>query len=691
MSSQLDRPPTTLSALSKAYNKQIVEHLDAEKAADAVEPDNADRPTPYAATASVLLDRALASKPEAAAAIEQPGQVVVVNIGSPAWVPAISQAFRDRVNASIQREMEAAAAELREGQDGIPNTDAEGPADVFQSQRVYDEWLIVDDLDRASLGDNSVEFGIIRALDDGKGVLVLVPPEAKAPEIVRNGADHQVSIPLVDAAVLADAAAAAFGVRPDVSVPDRLCRLLTPTDLRFAHRFDEGADQWIERLARLAEAKVRMPVIDGPTLDGLSGMDEAVEWARNLIKDLADYNAGILSADEIDKGCMLVGPPGTGKSTFAARLARSAGLPLVIGSYGQWQSAGHQGHMLKAMRESFEQAQALGGCLFLLEEADSFGVRDKMEGRNREYSIQVVNEALQRIDEAVKHRVIILGVANTLNIDPAFLRPGRFDRVIPVFPPDQLALAGILREHLGHRHLPDADLSDVAAAGLGGTGADVEFWVRNAKRLARRAGRQMIIADLLAQVSPALNLPIHHQRRIAVHEAAHAVAGALELPGQLRSVTVLPNHSGAHFRSSGLETGASMRALIRVTLAGRAGEEIVYGMPANGSGGHPDSDLAKATALTAQMLGSYGFGDGLAWKGEVSPQNVAAMLRQDPTLAAQVEAELSVQYKAAKDLLHRHRSALDAVADLLLDRGTLTGAEVEEIVASMSHDAGAVQ
>lgn len=253
MSSQLDRPPTTLSALSKAYHKQIVEHLDAEKAADAVEPDNVDRPTPYAA-------------------IEQPGQVVVVNIASAAWVPAISQAFRDRVNASIQREIqEAAAAELREGQDDIPDTDDEGPADIFQSQRVYDEWLIVDDLgSRASpLGDNSVEFGIIRALDDGKGVLVLVPPDAKAPEIVRNGADHQVSIPLVDAAVLADAAAAAFGVRPDVSVPDRLCRLLTPTDLRFAHRFDEGADQWIERLARLAEAKVRMPVIDGPTLDGL--------------------------------------------------------------------------------------------------------------------------------------------------------------------------------------------------------------------------------------------------------------------------------------------------------------------------------------------------------------------------------------------------------------------------------------
>lgn len=693
MSSQLDRPPTTstLSALSKAYHKQFVEHLDAEKAADAVAPDHIDRPTPYAATASVLLDRALSSKPDAAAALEQPGQVIVVNVASRAWVPAIAEAFRARANALIQQEKETDAAELQKGQDDIPDDDAEVPAEFFQSLWVHDRWLIIEDLGRTSLGDISVELGIVRAVDEGKGVLVLVPPDANAPEIVRNGADYQVSIPSVDAATLADAAAAAFGVRSDVSVPDWLCRLLTPNDLRFAHRYDEDADQWIKRLVRLAEAKVRTPAVDGPTLDGLSGMDEAVEWGRNLIEDLADYNAGILSADEIDKGCMLVGPPGTGKSTFAARLARSAGLPLVIGSYGQWQSAGHQGHMFKAMRESFERAQALGGCLFLLEEADSFGIRDKMEGRNREYSIQVVNEALQRIDEAVKHRVIFVGVANTLNIDPAFLRPGRFDRVIHVSPPNEIALAGILREHLGQRHLPDADLSEVAAAGLSGTGADVEFWVRNAKRLARRAGRQMTVADLLAQVSPALDLPIHHQRRIAIHEAAHAIAGAVELPGQLMTVTVSTGRSGARFRPSGMETGASMRAIIRTTLAGRAGEEIVYGAPANGSGGPADSDLAKATALAAEMLGSYGFGDGLAWKGEVHTQNVAAVLRQNPGLAAQVETELALQYKAAQDLLHRNRSALDAVADLLLDRGTLTGAEVEEIVASMSYDAGAVQ
>jgi ATP-dependent Zn protease len=221
---------------------------------------------------------------------------------------------------------------------------------------------------------------------------------------------------------------------------------------------------------------------------------------------------------------------------------------------------------------------------------------------------------------------------------------------------------------------------------LGGTGANVEFWVRNAKRRARRAARPMVIGDLLAEVSPApeLDLPVHYLRRVALHEAGHAVVGAVELPSQLVTVTVRQNRAGAHFRPAAMETGGSMRAMIRTLLAGRAAEEIIYGSPASGSGGPAESDLAKATALAAEMLGCHGFGSGLAWKGHVNIQTVAAVLRQDTALAAQVEAELAEQYRSVQDLLRRHRHVLDVVADLLLDRCTLSGAEVEEVVASMS-------
>jgi ATP-dependent Zn protease len=695
---QPPRSPSALAAAADAYHAKIVKHLDpAPNGAVEVE-----RPAPHIAVATVLLDRALADAPDIAAALAQRGgSVIVLEVPSAPWVQPIAYAANKRVDACIMRELELEAdatgvqivADPDEfdglGEDGDGRDGADRPSPSPSREQPNGWWFAIEAANATQRSPdtlNCLEGAAVRALENGKGVLVVAAPGAAIPTILDSGADHRLSIPRLDGMALADAAEAAFGTRPAVCVQDQLCRLLTPIDLRFAHRPEEGADQWINRLKRLAETKVDVPVDDGPTLDGLRGMDEAVAWGRNLIQDLADRDAGVLSADEIDKGCVLVGPPGTGKSTYAKRLARSAGLPLVAGSYGLWQSAGHQGQMLKSMRQAFAQARSFAPCLFFIDEIDSFGIREEMEGRNREYSIQVVNDFLQNVDEAVRDGVIFLGAANTLRIDPAILRPGRMDRIIHIDLPDQAALTGIIREYLGRHHLHGADLSEVAVAGLGGTGANVEFWVRNAKRRARRAARPMVIGDLLAEVSPApeLDLPVHYLRRVALHEAGHAVVGAVELPSQLVTVTVRQNRAGAHFRPAAMETGGSMRAMIRTLLAGRAAEEIIYGSPASGSGGPAESDLAKATALAAEMLGCHGFGSGLAWKGHVNIQTVAAVLRQDTALAAQVEAELAEQYRSVQDLLRRHRHVLDVVADLLLDRCTLSGAEVEEVVASMS-------
>ncbi|TWB41196.1 AAA family ATPase [Nitrospirillum pindoramense] len=305
-------------------------------------------------------------------------------------------------------------------------------------------------------------------------------------------------------------------------LPDPFASQVVPSDLALGWYDGITADDWLaavrKSLATRTSFQRRMqaateappaPEVQGlpagPTLDQLAGMDEAVAWGRQLAEDLADYRAGRIGWDAVEHGVVLAGPPGTGKTTFAAALARSCGVPLILGSHASWQAAGHQGEMLKAMNATFAEAAEASPCILFIDEIDGFTSRTaSSHGYNSTYQRQIVNALLEHLDGVEgRQGVVVVGATNMPEVvEPALLRPGRLERVITIPVPDTAALIGIFRHHLG-TDLPGADLFQVAAiAATGGaTGAHVTQWVRGARRVARKARRSMRLGDLMQQLA----------------------------------------------------------------------------------------------------------------------------------------------------------------------------------------------
>lgn len=288
--------------------------------------------------------------------------------------------------------------------------------------------------------------------------------------------------------------------------------------------------------------------------------------------------------------------------------------------------------MLSAMRRTFEQARAHAPAILFIDEIDSFADRQSLRHSFRDYGTQVVNALLELTDGALdREGVVILAAAYSLNVDPALIRPGRLDRVIEVPLPDDRALAHILRQHLGPNHLPGLDLLPFVA-GLTASGASCELWARDAKREARRTGRPMIPVDLSAHIPRPEAMPSALHFQIAVHEAGHAVAGAIEMPGMVQLVRVDGAHAGVQFELGQFRSQADARQQIRILLAGRAAEQLRLGSVGFGSGGPAYSDLARATSLAATMLASHGLGEHLLWLGDASPDNIPSFLSAHPSL-----------------------------------------------------------
>ncbi|TWB12965.1 ATP-dependent Zn protease [Nitrospirillum amazonense] len=630
--------------------------------------------------AGVLFERAMATIDGLAEALRRGGSAIAVEAPSAGWVNLIVEAIRRHLDLANEQEPDPAALpDYEEDIDGFAAVDAFLLG--YEPPRWH--WIIQDAA--PTIAANRQQVG--RALSEGIGVIGASHSLACLPEDLRRAVDFQVTVPAPDWPAIQEAMVVLAGTAPAGDLPDSLCRTLEPDDFLLAARPNESADAWLARLRDLAEAK--MPRLPGPVLADLHGMDGAVAWGLDLIKDLGDYADGVIPWTAVDRGGLLVGPPGTGKTTFAGALAKTAGVPLITGSHGMWQSLGHQGDMLRGMRSTFDQARSLAPCILFIDEIDAFPNRSKLEGRNRDYMVQVVNSLLELLDGAITRvGVVVIGACNSPDgLDPALVRPGRLDRVIDIGLPDEMALANILRHHLGPDQLPDACLREVARAGLGGTGADCEQWVRGARRRARRANRPLTPEDLLSQVPRLPAWSSDFVRRLSIHEAGHAVAAALESPGTLMGASIRPGGAmagGVLTRNAGHGTASDVLARIRAMLAGRAAEELVLGSGTTGAGGNAESDLAQATVLAASLVASYGLDGGLTWMGEITAANVAAALRASPTLATQVERLLVDQHRWITDLLGRHRPALEAVAALLRERESASGAEIEAAVTAAS-------
>ena len=309
------------------------------------------------------------------------------------------------------------------------------------------------------------------------------------------------------------------------------------------------------------------------------------------------------------------------------------------------------------------------------------------KGAHRDWWTAIINALLAELDGINgREGVIVLAASNhELNIDPAIRRAGRLDRTIRIPLPSQQALSEIARSYLGN-DLAGMDLAPVALRLTGKTGADVEQIIRGARRRARHACRDLLPADLLAEVCG--DTKQRPSRRTAIHESGHAVIAHANDPDSIVSVSAQKNGIAAGGMRMEIRPEQSTEGVIvahiRVLLAGRAAEEVLLGDVCAGSGGPAGSDLSSATTLVAAMLLTWGLGGRLLWMGDHDADETARLLTIKPDLAAKVESRLAAEYQATLVMVRERKHLIEGLATALVDREVLSGDEVRAVLASIA-------
>ena len=434
-------------------------------------------------------------------------------------------------------------------------------------------------------------------------------------------------------------------------------------------------------LATLRATRERAPD-DPPHLDEIGGDSPALSAARAMVADLQLWRAGTLGWHDLSRTVLFHGPPGTGKSWLAQAMARAAGFAAVPASFGEWQAAGHLGDMLKAMRASFAEARRRAPAMLILDELDAVGTRAD-RGPHQNYRVMVINAFLALMDGIARDEgVVVVATCNHPElIDPAVLRPGRFDLALAVPLPDAATLAGVLRRYL---NLPDPEIRDLAQRAVGHSMADLDAALRDLRGEARRAGRPLTADDLRAAFGadddPAIT------QRIAIHECGHALVTAALGHGQIQRIAL--DRAGGQTRirrapRAGLIADHS--DLMAELMAGRAAERLVYGTVTSGAGGPDDSDLALATRVALAIETRFGLGaEGPLWLGE------ATDWLQDKAIRHHLRARIEAAEAHALAILTPHRTLLEDMAQTLATRRELSGQEAEEWLEQVRRDEGVV-
>uniref|UniRef100_Q07PL8 AAA ATPase, central domain protein n=1 Tax=Rhodopseudomonas palustris (strain BisA53) TaxID=316055 RepID=Q07PL8_RHOP5 len=430
-------------------------------------------------------------------------------------------------------------------------------------------------------------------------------------------------------------------------------------------------------------------------LKDLSGFGEAAEWGHALADDLADYKTGRIQWSDVDRGALISGPSGTGKTLFVQALGASCGVPVHAHSLARWQARGHLGQVLSAMRAAFEQAAEDAPCILFLDEFDAFGSRDQFAGDNEQYCREVVNGLLECLDGIERLTgVVVLGATNLPEkIDPALLRPGRLGRHLRIGLPDAVARSGILRHHLGSQ-LPKIDVSLIAANLEGTSGAVIEQIVRDARRRARNACRDLTIEDLTASLPARTRLSDASYRRACVHEAGHVLAGyLLRYESGALPVHVKVSREFNETRSAGRTVFQRVPgfdrpvmayiAEIATLMAGLAAEIVLLDEYADGGGGSEESDLHRATIVAASVIASLGLGGSLVYLASAEGEHLLALLGSNENLRRRVDALLGECFDQVQAILSEHRKPLEVLAEAISVRNEMNAEELAEFIVSV--------
>ncbi len=423
---------------------------------------------------------------------------------------------------------------------------------------------------------------------------------------------------------------------------------------------------------------------DGPGLDQFPLPPPVREAVDRLLGDLRDWRAGRIPWKDVTRGFLLTGPPGTGKTELARLLARAAGIGFHATSLAGMQASGaRSSDILREMRAVFARAAAGAPAIIFIDELDAVGDRARPQDHNSSWTDMIVAGLLDCLD-GFHAREGVLSIAATNyphKIDAALLRPGRFDTRLVLAPPDPDLLPAAFRWHL-HPDLAQADLAPLARRALGLSGADIARLVRDARAAARRAGDPLALShleDALERLHPRISG--EDLRRVAAHEAGHAIAAAVTGIGIPERIAIT-GEGGVTLTTPlpAFATRASFERKLVMLMAGRMAEQLLFGDISSGSGGAPDSDLARATDIAVALETSYGMGASLLWRGP--PETGTADLRLDRDLRARVEAHLQTAEATARSLLSDRGDTIKALAQALIKRGLLPQEEIEAIIAA---------
>jgi len=530
---------------------------------------------------------------------------------------------------------------------------------------------------------------ICSQLKSRDSVLVIWPSEYELPKEIDLAADRIVDVGDVRAFHLVAAAKEFSGQNIDMEDARKMLKH-PPSEVFAAFRAGRPAAEVLARLASVRK-NPEPPVVEAsPSLDELVGYGEAKTWGLALAKDIELWRKGTIAWGDVDRGLLLSGAPGTGKTMFAGALARSCDARLVATSVARWQSAGHLDDTLKAMRKSFEEASANRPSILFIDEFDGIADRSRVAGTMHEtYWTQVINFLLELIDGHERLQgVVVIGATNyPEGIDPALLRPGRLDKHIQINLPDTEERKHLAKSYFG-AHLSDAELNAISAATAGLTGASFQKASRDAKRAARVAGKPVSLADVMSALPPARKITGGERRTIATHEAGHAVVGVRLGVGLLNTVAVpWETRAGqplgfAHFEveEDQLLERQSCLDHIALLLAGRAAEEVVIGSAFDGAGDAEGCDLHKASDLATRMEVQLGMGEGLGYFNLTSIEQRDRFRRSNRGVAARVERVLVREMERSREIVTRFQSAIVRIADILVDEATIEGEEVRAII-----------